>query len=151
MVTDMIPKPREIFQCLMGTRWQGQLPEANYLSNPPTASSLWSALQQYINPSHGRKIHSHVLKTGYEPGNIISIKLLVLHIKCSCLAHTSQGVLWNARTVSAYNFIISGYVEMGRYLKYQWQDKIVVYSLFHRWLKPKITSETLRYLFKFCN
>ncbi|KAL2244389.1 pentatricopeptide repeat-containing protein At1g28690, mitochondrial [Sesamum indicum] len=83
----------------------------------PTASSLASALQNYINsdhPSHGQKIHSHVLKTGFNPNVNISIKLLILYIKSSCLSYARQVFDELPRpTLSAYNYMISGYIKHG--------------------------------------
>ncbi|XP_028064318.1 pentatricopeptide repeat-containing protein At1g28690, mitochondrial-like [Camellia sinensis] len=89
--------------------------ETNYLLYPPTASSLSSALQHFINsdtPSHGQKIHTHILKTGFKSNTNISIKLLILHIKSSCLAYARQvfDELPNP-TLSAYNYMISGYIK----------------------------------------
>ncbi|CAL5409947.1 unnamed protein product [Camellia sinensis] len=78
---------------------------------PSTASSLSSVLQHFINsdtPSHGQKIHTHILKTGFKPNTNISIKLLIPHIKSSCLAYARQvfDELPNP-TLSAYNYMIS--------------------------------------------
>ncbi|CAL5410160.1 unnamed protein product [Camellia sinensis] len=89
--------------------------ETNYLLCPPTASSLSSALQHFINsdtPSHGQKIHTHILKTGFKSNTNVSIKLLILHIKSSCLAYARQvfDELPNP-TLSAYNYMISGYIK----------------------------------------
>ncbi|KAI8567894.1 hypothetical protein RHMOL_Rhmol02G0156800 [Rhododendron molle] len=92
--------------------------ETNNLLNPPTATFLSSALQHYINsdnPSHGRKIHSHILKTGFKPNTNISIKLLILYIKCRCLAYARQVFDEIPQpTVSACNYMISGYVKKGK-------------------------------------
>ncbi|KAL6562080.1 Pentatricopeptide repeat-containing protein, mitochondrial [Orobanche gracilis] len=83
----------------------------------PTELSLASALQNYINsdhPYHGQKIHSHILKSGFAPNANISIKLLILYIKSSCLSYARQ--LFDElplRTLSAYNYMISGYIKHG--------------------------------------
>ncbi|KAI3456181.1 hypothetical protein Pfo_012844 [Paulownia fortunei] len=81
------------------------------------ALSLASALQNYINsdhPSHGQKIHSHILKTGFKPNVNISIKLLILYIKSSCLSYARQVFdELPRRTLSSYNYMISGYIKHG--------------------------------------
>ncbi|KAK3008744.1 hypothetical protein RJ639_015303 [Escallonia herrerae] len=91
--------------------------ETNYLLYPPTASSLSSVLQHYINsdrPSHGQKVHSHILKTGFKPNINISIKLLILHLKSSCILYARQVFdELSQPTLSAYNYLISGYVKSG--------------------------------------
>ncbi|PSR89658.1 Pentatricopeptide repeat-containing protein [Actinidia chinensis var. chinensis] len=95
--------------------------ETNYLLCPPTSSSLSSALQHYINsdhPSHGQKIHSRILKTGFKPNTNISIKLLILHIKSSCLGRARQVFDEMPQpTLSAYNYMISGYIKSGQVLE----------------------------------
>ncbi|KAL3522425.1 hypothetical protein ACH5RR_015259 [Cinchona calisaya] len=91
--------------------------ESNYLLNPLTTSSLSSVLQHYINsdhPSHGQKIHSHIIKTGFRPNVNISIKMLILHLKSSCLSYAQK--MFDElpqRTLSAYNYMISGYIKHG--------------------------------------
>ncbi|XP_006353201.1 pentatricopeptide repeat-containing protein At1g28690, mitochondrial [Solanum tuberosum] len=91
--------------------------EANSLLWPPKFSSLSSSLQQYINsdtPIFGQKIHSYIFKTGYQPNTNISIKLLILYLKSSCLFYARQ--LFDEMrqpTLSAYNYMISGYVKHG--------------------------------------
>ncbi|CAK9327490.1 unnamed protein product [Citrullus colocynthis] len=90
---------------------------ATQISNQ-TSTSLSSALQHYINsddPSHGQKIHAHILKTGFIPNTNISIKLLILHLKCGSLKFARQ--LFDAlpqKTLSAYNYMIGGYIKMGK-------------------------------------
>ncbi|PIN25594.1 hypothetical protein CDL12_01670 [Handroanthus impetiginosus] len=85
--------------------------------NSPIASSLTSALQNFINsdhPSHGQKVHSYILKTGFKPNTNISIKLLILHLKSSCLSYALQVFDELPQpTLSAYNYMISGYVKHG--------------------------------------
>jgi pentatricopeptide repeat protein len=82
-----------------------------------TPTTLSSALQHYINsdtPFHGQKIHTHILKTGFRPNINISIKLLILHLKCRCLKYAHQ--LFDElpqRTLSAYNYMIGGYLRQG--------------------------------------
>lgn len=85
-----------------------------------TSTSLSSALQHYINsddPSHGQKIHSHILKTGFIPNTNISIKLLILNLKCESLKYARQvfdALPQSQRTLSAYNYMISGYIKVGK-------------------------------------
>ncbi|KAM7510628.1 hypothetical protein LguiB_009503 [Lonicera macranthoides] len=85
---------------------------------PPTVSSIASALQHYINsenPSHGQKIHSYILKIGFKPNTNISIKLLILHLKSSCLSYARR--LFDELsqpTLSAYNYMIAGYIRAGK-------------------------------------
>ncbi|KAG8385470.1 hypothetical protein BUALT_Bualt03G0048600 [Buddleja alternifolia] len=85
--------------------------------NSPTAFSLASALQSYINSDHpfdGQKIHSYILKTGFKPNVNISIKLLILFIKSSCLSYARQVFdELSQPTLTAYNYMISGYVKHG--------------------------------------
>ncbi|GAA0141806.1 hypothetical protein LIER_02862 [Lithospermum erythrorhizon] len=90
----------------------------NYHLNSPTSSySLATVLQQYINsdtPFHGQNIHCHIIKTGFKPNTNITIKLLILYIKSSCLPYARQ--LFDdltQPTLSAYNYMISGYVKHG--------------------------------------
>ncbi|KAH9748972.1 pentatricopeptide repeat-containing protein [Citrus sinensis] len=88
------------------------------LSNPLTATSLPSALQHYINsdtPFYGLKIHAHITKTGVKPNTNISIKLLILHLKCGALKYAGQ--MFDElpqRTLSAYNYMIAGYLKNGQ-------------------------------------
>ncbi|XP_073294780.1 pentatricopeptide repeat-containing protein At1g28690, mitochondrial [Primulina huaijiensis] len=88
--------------------------EANCSS---TAASLASSLQEYINsdhPFHGQKIHSRILKTGSIPDVNVSIKLLILYLKSSCVSYARQVFDGLPRkTLSAYNYMISGYVRHG--------------------------------------
>ncbi|KAG2683918.1 hypothetical protein I3843_10G055400 [Carya illinoinensis] len=92
-------------------------PPTQYLSHP-NATSLASALQHYINsdnPSPGRKIHSHILKTGFRTNINISIKLLILHLKCRCLKYARQAFEELPQTtLSAYNYMIGGYIKHGK-------------------------------------
>lgn len=85
--------------------------------NSPQVFSVASALQNYINsdhPSRGQKIHSRILKTGFKPNVNISIKLLILYIKSSCLSYARQVFdELPQRTLSAYNYMIAGYVRHG--------------------------------------
>ncbi|KAL6180561.1 hypothetical protein ACLB2K_047222 [Fragaria x ananassa] len=84
----------------------------------PDATVLSSALQSYINsdnPSPGQKIHAHILKSGFRPNNNISIKLLILHLKCGSLKYARQ--MFDelpARTLSSYNYLISGNLKHGQ-------------------------------------
>ncbi|KAL6179018.1 hypothetical protein ACLB2K_050534 [Fragaria x ananassa] len=84
----------------------------------PDATVLSSALQSYINsdnPSPGQKIHAHILKSGFRPNNNVSIKLLILHLKCGSLKYARQ--MFDelpARTLSSYNYLISGNLKHGQ-------------------------------------
>ncbi|XP_028769944.1 pentatricopeptide repeat-containing protein At1g28690, mitochondrial-like [Neltuma alba] len=79
---------------------------------------LSNTLQHYINsdnPSDGLYIHSHILKTGFVPNKNISIKLLILYLKCGSLRYARQmfeGL--PEKTLSAYNYMISGYLKHGQ-------------------------------------
>lgn len=93
------------------------LPENFYSSKPLTAISLSSALQHYINsdhPIHGQKIHTRIIKSGFKPNLNISIKLVILYIKSSCFSYARHlfDELPNP-TLSAYNYMIAGYVRHG--------------------------------------
>ncbi|KAM1004772.1 hypothetical protein ACFX13_004967 [Malus domestica] len=100
-------------------------PQPNQNLPPPRSSvsqtiatSLSSALQHFINsdnPSHGRKIHTRILKSGFRPNVNISIKLLILHLKCGSLAYARQVFdELPAQTLSAYNYLIGGYLKRGK-------------------------------------
>lgn len=84
----------------------------------PHSTLLSNTLQHYINsdtPSHGQKIHSHILKTGFVPNTNISIKLLILYLKCNCLRYARQVFDdMQDRTLSAYNYLIGGYLKQGQ-------------------------------------
>ncbi|KAJ7968677.1 Pentatricopeptide repeat [Quillaja saponaria] len=92
-------------------------PTHDYISHP-YASSLPSALQEYISsgtPSSGQKIHSHIVKTGFIPNINISIKLLILYLKCGYLRYARQ--VFDGlpdKTLSAYNYMIGGYLKQGQ-------------------------------------
>ena len=83
-----------------------------------TSNSLSYALQHYINsdnPFYGLKIHTHLLKTGFKPNTNISIKLLILHLKCGSLRYARQ--MFDELphpTLSAYNYIIGGFLRQGQ-------------------------------------
>ncbi|GMH19547.1 hypothetical protein Nepgr_021388 [Nepenthes gracilis] len=83
----------------------------------PTSTSLSASLQHYINsdsPSRGLMIHAHILKTGFQPNTNVNIKLLILHLKSGGLVYARQ--LFEEmpnRTLSAYNYLINGYVGRG--------------------------------------
>ncbi|XP_022994383.1 pentatricopeptide repeat-containing protein At1g28690, mitochondrial [Cucurbita maxima] len=83
-----------------------------------TSTILASALQHYINsddPSPGQKLHSHILKSGFIPNTSISIKLLILHLKCNSLKYARQAFdELPQKTLSAYNYMISGYIKVGK-------------------------------------
>ncbi|XVE51441.1 hypothetical protein DITRI_Ditri02bG0040700 [Diplodiscus trichospermus] len=89
----------------------------NYLSNP-TSTTLAIAIQHFINsdtPSHGQKIHTHIIKSGFSPNTNISIKLLILYLKTGCLKYASQ--MFDElphQTLSAYNYLIGGYLKHGK-------------------------------------
>ncbi|BFG27895.1 hypothetical protein CerSpe_141690 [Prunus speciosa] len=89
----------------------------NYVASP-IATTLASSLQLYINsenPSHGQKIHTHILKTGFRPNINVSIKLLILHLKCGSLKYARQVFdELPAQTLSAYNYLIGGYLKRGK-------------------------------------
>ncbi|KAH7544935.1 hypothetical protein FEM48_Zijuj01G0038700 [Ziziphus jujuba var. spinosa] len=92
-------------------------PTLAYIAHP-SAAALSTVLQHYIdsdNPSHGQKIHTHVLKSGFKPNTNISIKLLILHLKCGSLRYARQ--MFDElpqQTLSAYNYIIGGYLKQGQ-------------------------------------
>ncbi|KAI5657284.1 hypothetical protein M9H77_26077 [Catharanthus roseus] len=88
-----------------------------YSCEPLTSTSLSSTLQHYINsdyPFHGQKIHSQIIKTGFKPNLNISIKLIILNMKSSCLSYARH--LFDELpqpTLSAYNYMIAGYMRHG--------------------------------------
>ncbi|MQM01794.1 hypothetical protein Taro_034561 [Colocasia esculenta] len=83
------------------------------------ARALASSIQYYIdsdNPAGGQALHAHILKSGLRPTTNISIKLVILYLKCDAVADARQTFdeMCN-RTLSAYNFMISGYFKRVRY------------------------------------
>jgi len=88
-------------------------PQNHDFASPSTLLS--SALQHFINsetPTHGQKIHSCILKSGFVPNTNISIKLLILYLKCNYLRYARQVFDdLGDRTLSAYNYMISGYIK----------------------------------------
>lgn len=92
------------------------LPTRDFLHHP-VAATLSPALQYFINsidPLNGRPIHSHIIKTGFIPNTNISIKLLILHLKCGCLRYARQVFEeLPQQTLSAYNYMIGGYLKQG--------------------------------------
>ncbi|GAV71068.1 PPR domain-containing protein/PPR_2 domain-containing protein/PPR_3 domain-containing protein, partial [Cephalotus follicularis] len=82
------------------------------------ATSLSSTLQHHIDsntPKHGRKIHTQIIKSGFRPNSNISIKLLILYLKSGCLKYSRQ--MFDElpqRTLSAYNYMIGGYLKKGK-------------------------------------
>lgn len=96
--------------------YQIVLPNEGYFTHQ-TATTLSSALQHYINsdnPFHGQKIHSLILKKGFVPNTNISIKLLILYLKCGCLKYARQMFEeLPQRTLSAYNYMAGGYLKQG--------------------------------------
>ncbi|GKV36818.1 hypothetical protein SLEP1_g44909 [Rubroshorea leprosula] len=93
-------------------------PPESHVHTHPTAASLAPALQHFINsdtPFHGQKIHTHIIKSGYTPNTNISIKLLILYLKCVCLRYARQVFdELPQRTLSAYNYMINGYLKHGQ-------------------------------------
>ncbi|KAL5563971.1 hypothetical protein UlMin_033718 [Ulmus minor] len=93
-------------------------PASQEYSSHPTGNTLSAVLQQYIDsdtPFRGQKIHAHILKCGLKPNTNISIKLLILHLKCGYLRYARQ--MFDElprRTLSAYNYMISGYLKQGQ-------------------------------------
>ncbi|KAF8053849.1 hypothetical protein N665_1371s0020 [Sinapis alba] len=81
------------------------------------AVTIAGALQEYINspsPKAGKKIHAGIIKTGFRPDLNISIKLLILHLKCGCVTYARQVFDELPKpTLSAYNYLISGYLKHG--------------------------------------
>ncbi|KAK6932655.1 Pentatricopeptide repeat [Dillenia turbinata] len=90
---------------------------SDYLTDT-TSTSLSSALQYYIssnNPSQGQKIHSHIIKSGFKPNTNISIKILVLFLKSNCLNYARKVFDEMPQpTLSAYNYMLNGYVKDGQ-------------------------------------
>ncbi|XP_020591498.1 pentatricopeptide repeat-containing protein At1g28690, mitochondrial [Phalaenopsis equestris] len=82
-----------------------------------SSAYMAAALQSIIDsssPSRGQPIHAYIIKYGLPPNTSVSIKLLILHLRC--------GSLNNARkvfddmtkpTLSAFNYLISGYLRAG--------------------------------------
>ncbi|KAK9085043.1 hypothetical protein Sjap_025454 [Stephania japonica] len=88
----------------------------SYISHP-TSSNISLSLQHYIQsnfPSHGQKIHSHILKTGFRPNTNVSIKLLILYLRSGCLLYARNVFDEMPKpTASSYNSMIAGYIKHG--------------------------------------
>lgn len=55
-----------------------------YLTDEPGVHIYVSLLQTCINTkalAEGKRIHSHMLKTGFEPGLFLETKLLIMYVK----------------------------------------------------------------------
>ncbi|WOL05214.1 pentatricopeptide repeat-containing protein [Canna indica] len=93
---------------------------ANSSLLPAKASSLQSLaslLQHFIesdSPSNGRTLHAHIIKSGLQPNTNLSIKLLILHLRCGSLVNARKVFdRMPRRTLSAYNYMIAGYFKQG--------------------------------------
>ncbi|KAJ8761106.1 hypothetical protein K2173_000785 [Erythroxylum novogranatense] len=101
-----------------------QVLSANQLLQPnddlrshQNATTFSLSLQRHINsetPFRGHTIHAHILKTGFRPNTNIRIKLIILHLKCGSVKYARQ-VFDELRqpTLSAYNYVIGGYLKQG--------------------------------------
>ncbi|CAA7028729.1 unnamed protein product [Microthlaspi erraticum] len=86
-------------------------------SSQNVSSNIAGALQEHINspsPKSGKKIHANIIKSGFIPNLNISIKLLILHLKCGSLSYARLVFDELPKpTLSAYNYMISGYLKHG--------------------------------------
>ncbi|XP_010540493.1 PREDICTED: pentatricopeptide repeat-containing protein At1g28690, mitochondrial [Tarenaya hassleriana] len=84
---------------------------------PSPAACIAEDLQEHITspaPKAGQKIHAGLIKTGFRPDLNISIKLLILHLKCGCLKYARRVFDEMPKpTLSAYNYLIGGYLRHG--------------------------------------
>ncbi|KAH0915957.1 hypothetical protein HID58_030403, partial [Brassica napus] len=91
--------------------------QSNHYATLSPAATIAGALQEHINspsPNSGKKIHADIIKTGFRPNLNISIKLLILHLKCGCMTYARQVFDELPKpTLSAYNYLISGYLKQG--------------------------------------
>lgn len=82
-----------------------------------SSTAIASLLQSFIDsssPSQGQAIHSHILKSGIRSNTNVSIKLLILHLKCGSLFYARQVLDQMPNpTLSAFNFMIAGYFKGG--------------------------------------
>ncbi|XP_021864439.2 pentatricopeptide repeat-containing protein At1g28690, mitochondrial [Spinacia oleracea] len=90
-------------------------------SSDSTSISLSTTLQQYINsdsPSHGLKIHSHILKAGCQINKNITIKLLILHLKSGFMKYARKLLEeMPDPSLSAYNYMLNAYVKHGKVME----------------------------------
>ncbi|KAI0497811.1 hypothetical protein KFK09_021048 [Dendrobium nobile] len=79
--------------------------------------SMAAALQRFIDsssPSQGKPIHAHIIKSGLHSSTSVSIKLLILHLKCGSLNNARKVFDEMTKpTLSAFNYLISGYFRAG--------------------------------------
>ncbi|KAK8961426.1 Pentatricopeptide repeat-containing protein [Platanthera guangdongensis] len=76
-----------------------------------------AALQSFIDsssPSEGQHIHARIIKSGTSPNTNISIKLLILHLKCGSLNNARKVFdRMPSPTISAFSYLIAGYFRAG--------------------------------------
>ncbi|XP_064942328.1 pentatricopeptide repeat-containing protein At1g28690, mitochondrial-like [Musa acuminata AAA Group] len=85
---------------------------------PAKVNSLASILQHFIEsscPFKGQALHAQIIKFDLQANTNLSIKLLILYLKCGSLVH-ARNVFdrMPRRTLSAYNYMIAGYFREGR-------------------------------------
>ncbi|XXG70328.1 hypothetical protein AAC387_Pa06g3112 [Persea americana] len=84
----------------------------------PNSAFISSSLQHCIEsnyPSYGQRIHAFILKAGFPINTNISIKLLILHLRCGCLSYARRMFDQMPKpTVSSYNSMIAGYFKHGQ-------------------------------------
>ncbi|KAG0481511.1 hypothetical protein HPP92_012369 [Vanilla planifolia] len=82
-----------------------------------TPKSLAAAIQNFIDssdPIKGQPIHAIIIKSGQPPVTNVSIKLLILHLRCGLLANARKVFDQMPKpTLSAFNYLISGYFKAG--------------------------------------
>ncbi|KAJ0966035.1 hypothetical protein J5N97_027173 [Dioscorea zingiberensis] len=89
----------------------------NYSNSFHSSTAIAALLQRFIDstsPSPGQAVHSHILKSGLRGNTNVSIKLLILHLKCGSLSYARQVLdQMPSPTLSAFNFMIAGYFKGG--------------------------------------
>ncbi|XP_057812670.2 pentatricopeptide repeat-containing protein At4g02750 isoform X2 [Cryptomeria japonica] len=90
-----------------------------YLTHQVSAIHMYKTLLQACiimkSLAEGRRVHAHMIKTGFDPGNFLQTKLVIMYAKCGSLKSARK--LFDKmrdRTIASFNVLITGYARVGR-------------------------------------